>query len=615
MAANRGEANSDYEPVNPQPDRGDHRGEASSDYEPVNPQPDGGDHRDETRITSEPVIPQQANYDHSPPILTQKSLADNKPRKPFRSHSFSSHFEPRTVKKMSTVVSYTNVPAHSIQIEPLSLSDEMTLQQFVLKHGDSLPLRVRISKGIYGIDEECTISTGDCYNFHCLQHRDLVKLEDKHHRQEFSVPVNSAIKFSMVYDPHGNEKQALKGHVFPNVSDILAMTSLPKVISTLREWNSGNLSSSVSANELLIVKEVVEIPASMVGGRRQLRVYSHSNRCEKYLEEECEGHFTTRPTFTRLHLKDIFKYFANPLPMDIVLTGDPTTSAVLPSYLFSRILHVSHRYTDVLMIATGILESTQEVEPFEIPIDLDIELAVVELPEAENKKMIDETKYLLEKINETKVRHYRYINIPDETYVLQQRIFEAPPIEDSQVEGYAEAQERNRLSLEHRLQLLESQNHRYQEDVASLKPELLSVSATTDFLRKNYETLEIKVDKQMEKLQLLQTQSQLYQDDVASLKPEVFSVSAGMDLLRNHYETLENTIERQTEQLQIAQAEIESLRDEVDRLRDRLQSVSSTKATALGTLEVTERRFSESSSTGAEEQNKEFLATLDQHQV
>ena len=592
MAANRGEASSDYEPVNPQPDSSGHRGGPNSDYILMSPQP--------------------GTCDHSPPNLNRKSNLDHVPQKPLRSQSFSGHYQPKTVKKMSADVSYTNVAAHfeGIHIQPMNLSNEMTLQQFVLKHGDSLPMRVRISKGIYGTDDESTISTGDYYNLLYLQHRDLVKIEDKHHRQEFSVPVNSAIKFSMVYNPHGNDKEALKGHVFPNVSDILAIASLPKVISTLREWNSGNPSSSVIANELLIVKEVVEIPASIVGSRKQLRVYSHSHCCEKYLEEECEGHFTTRPTFTRLHLKDVFKYFPNPLPMDIVLTGDPTST--LPSYLFSRILRVSHRYTDVLMITTGVLESGQEMEPFELPIDLDIELAVVELPEAEDKKMIAESEYLLEKLKETKVRHYRYINIPDETYDLQQRILEAPPIEGSQVEGYADARERNRLRLEHRLQLLESQHQRYQEDVASLKPAVLSVSESTDLLRNNYETLEVKVDKQMEKIQLLQTQSQLYQDDVASLKPEVSTVSAGMDLLRSHYESLENTFERQTEQLQIAQAEIESLRDEVDRLRDRLQSVSPSISTAPCTLE---RRFSESSSTGAEEQNKEFLATLDQHQV
>ena len=98
----------------------------------------------------------------------------------------------------------------------------------------------------------------------------------------------------------------------------------------------------------------------------------------------------------------------------------------------------------------------EDAELFEIPTNLDIELAVVELSESENKQLIAETVYLLDKIKNKNVRHYRYVNIPDEIYQMEQSLLAFTPAHDSDKKVYTEPHESNRLALEHRLQLLES---------------------------------------------------------------------------------------------------------------------------------------------------------------
>ena len=531
------------------------------------------------------IPPQQwALYNQKKPVIASEMGTTHQPRKVVHSQSQSSQFPSPKVKK-SSVGEYTNVPLHP-EKTPLPLSQEMTLEQFILEHEDYLPLQVKISKGIYGTDDESSISTGEFYNLHFMQNRDLVKVEDKYNQQEFSIPVNSPIKFSVVYNPYSNEQQAIRGFIFPRVSNILAMPSLPKVVCTTRSWNSGKLRSSVSANEILIVKEVLEAKTSEGENERRLRVYSIRNHCEKYLDENCEGHFTTRPVRIQLHLTDIFWYIPNPLPMHVILSLDPTSTATVPSYLFSRILHVSHKYTDVLIVCTGVFEgkNVEDAELFEIPTNLDIELAVVELSESENKKLIAETAYLLDKIKNKNVRHYRYVNIPDEIYQMEQSLLAVTLPHDSDKKVYAEPHELNRLALEHRLQLLESQSHRYQEDVSSLTTELSSFSQE---IKKDYECLEFKVAKQSDRMELCQDDFSMNQKQCVALQ---------------------DTVERLAAQLQIAQAEIDGLRDEVSLLNESLQRLSSPVEDAM----ATERQTSASS---REEENRRFLGKLDQQQV
>ena len=124
---------------------------------------------DEYENIPSPHIPpeQWALYHQKKPVIPSETGTTHQPRKIVQSQPLLSQFHSPKVKK-SSVGEYTNVPLHP-EKTPLPLSQEMTLEQFILDHEDYLPLQVKVSKGIYGNDDESTISTGEFYNFHFIQ--------------------------------------------------------------------------------------------------------------------------------------------------------------------------------------------------------------------------------------------------------------------------------------------------------------------------------------------------------------------------------------------------------------------------------------------------------------
>ena len=130
---------------------------------------------------------------------------------------------------------------------------EIEITDIVKRFSDQLPLEVVVSKGIYGMDDRYSLSTSDKCILHFLKKRDLVRIQDPQTNKEFSVPLTSAIKFSLVYDPNNDEEHAQRGFDFPLVADILAMTPLPKMgVAHLTDPNIEGLKSK----ELLVIKGV-----------------------------------------------------------------------------------------------------------------------------------------------------------------------------------------------------------------------------------------------------------------------------------------------------------------------------------------------------------------------
>lgn len=130
---------------------------------------------------------------------------------------------------------------------------ELEITDIVSQFTSHLPLEVVVSKGIYGMEERYSLSTSDKCIIHFLKKRDLVRIHDPQTNKEFSVPLSSAIRFSLIYNPNGDEARASIGYKFPLVSDVLAMTPLPKMgVAHLTDPDIEGLKST----ELLVIKEV-----------------------------------------------------------------------------------------------------------------------------------------------------------------------------------------------------------------------------------------------------------------------------------------------------------------------------------------------------------------------
>lgn len=129
---------------------------------------------------------------------------------------------------------------------------EVEVTELVSQFADHLPLEVVVSKGVYGMEDRYSLSTTDKCIIHFIKKRDLVRIQDPKDNREFSVPLSSAIKFSIIYNPNDDEDHAQTGFKFPFVSDVLSMTPLPKMgLAQLTDPNIEGLKSS----ELLVIKE------------------------------------------------------------------------------------------------------------------------------------------------------------------------------------------------------------------------------------------------------------------------------------------------------------------------------------------------------------------------
>lgn len=132
---------------------------------------------------------------------------------------------------------------------------ELEVTDLINQYVDHLPLELVVSKGVYGMDERYSLSTSDKCIVHFVKKRDLVRIQDPQSNKEFSVPINSAIKFALVYNPNDNSNEARSGFTFRLVSDILEMFPLPKMgLAHLSDPNIEGMKST----ELLVIKEVSE---------------------------------------------------------------------------------------------------------------------------------------------------------------------------------------------------------------------------------------------------------------------------------------------------------------------------------------------------------------------
>lgn len=104
----------------------------------------------------------------------------------------------------------------------------MTLSNFAKTYAKSCPLRIRILRGFCGQTTRLTLSSQDTFNVHFLKRTKVVVVRDAH-STPYSIPLNSAVEFGLVYDPNDDRSQALEGYKFQSVSEILALSEVPKV--------------------------------------------------------------------------------------------------------------------------------------------------------------------------------------------------------------------------------------------------------------------------------------------------------------------------------------------------------------------------------------------------
>lgn len=241
-----------------------------------------------------------------------------------------------------------------------------------------------------------SISEGDHFSIHFVKHTTVVAIECEN-GNKFNVPLNSAVHFGLLYDPYDNYSEAVKGYKFEKVSDILRMGKLPLVVRARKGHQGSNPESSIAANELLVVRKV----RTKLMGRKELKLYSITTGKEKTLNDNCIGHFSTKPREVSMYLPEIVKHIPDVFPCKAVLFNVAGSAPLcLPSKLSIAAVTLMHSSINTSLVATSVLEQDLEnAKLLDIPIDLDILVRVVGTSEMEAWRLHKDTSYLYNNFN------------------------------------------------------------------------------------------------------------------------------------------------------------------------------------------------------------------------
>ena len=300
------------------------------------------------------------------------------------------------------------------------LEEQIPLKQFVDKYSKLLPVRIVVTKGYCGGSDRVTISTQDCFNVHFLKHTKVIAGHDLG-GEAYNIPVASAFEFGILYNPRDRRDEAISGYNFERVSDLIATTPLPKVISALDSWKSSDGKCEISQREILVIKKVHR---PKLVGKKSLKVYSLTTEENKVLTEDCNCSFTTRPYLVRLHVMDMLNYMVDPFPCEVCVFLNASVmnhvedDGAAPQNLSSKIIYMSHSAIETALV-TSVHEdrkrySTAELDPnddngdeqvfIEIPIDLvEIDVSVVDLSD-ETEELYGDTRTLIENFDPSRLK-------------------------------------------------------------------------------------------------------------------------------------------------------------------------------------------------------------------
>ena len=199
------------------------------------------------------------------------------------------------------------------------------LCEFTALNTNLFPKQIKISNAFTCSSGEVKISQGDVLDLHFVRQTKVVMLMSNEGK-EYIVPLNSAIRFALTYDPLNTGQLVNKGYYFKSVGELIATRVMPKVVVATEAYSDPNPLSSVEAGEVLVICGVVKQAQG-----RMLKVNSLTHG-RKLLEERCTANFSTQLEGTKFSLNDMFKTSVQ-LPQQAVVY--PPAGLQLPDSLVS----------------------------------------------------------------------------------------------------------------------------------------------------------------------------------------------------------------------------------------------------------------------------------------
>ena len=251
--------------------------------------------------------------------------------------------------------------------------NSMVLADFISKCSGALPLAVSIQTA-ESVSSQRLVATRQCINFnvHFIKHSKVVIVHDQHGGECFSVPLNSSVKFGLLYQqPESNTDHAT---YFETAGDIVNLKQLPYVVCATKQYHGGAQEKSVAAGEILFVRGIKKTKA--IGRGRCLKVNS-INGDEKLLASKCSGGFTTSPRECQLNLLEMIQH-SIPLPQQAVLFSNTEISSYLPQTMIDNPITLDRIQGESSVIMTP--RDANEVESWMYDVSTEIKLWIRKLP-------------------------------------------------------------------------------------------------------------------------------------------------------------------------------------------------------------------------------------------
>lgn len=194
--------------------------------------------------------------------------------------------------------------AESCVHRPLSMTQqELTLLELAQKPPSIFPVQVELINSYCSQTSKFSLMAEQRLNIHFVKHTDVITVRDGMGMQ-YLVPLNSAVKFGILFDAESEAMPQASNSTYAKVGDILALPKVPRVICAQRDVVKKR-KVYVAKGQIFIVKGV---------GRSTLKCFSLPQYEDIDLGEDCKGHFTADAEKTKLYLSDLVQHLPNAFP-------------------------------------------------------------------------------------------------------------------------------------------------------------------------------------------------------------------------------------------------------------------------------------------------------------
>ena len=298
-----------------------------------------------------------------------------------RVHSTLPRLKPAAQQNIASEERRVSAPPPLPPRDNTKCSDSTVLASNVAssKYNSSLPLKLIVSRGVYGMDRCDTFYEGDELVAHFVRQVAHVTVEEASGNL-YKIPVSSSLHFGLVYNPEKNTSLALKGYVFRSVEDVLGLKKMPKLLIALKGWRGKDPLYTVEDGDVLWVKG--DCQDSKSTKHKFLKCIQANTGLEKFLRSDSCLPLSTKPSLLLLPLIKLISHA--PPPIQCVIDCQQDSSRGLPAGLKGFSPVILHECThDTSLIATR-KESPGIIE---IPTNSDLDFTIAKTTDLEKDQM------------------------------------------------------------------------------------------------------------------------------------------------------------------------------------------------------------------------------------